>query len=202
MNPAESNAPATRHLDIGCGGRPRNPLARDQLYAMDIHPQAPQLPAGTLAEYRCSNVVTDPIPYPDGFFHSVSAFDVVEHIPRTAFIDGRQVFPFVQVMNEIHRVLAPGGEFYAITPVYPCMEAFTDPTHVNIITVRSHEYFCGTQPAARAYGFVGRFDCTEARLLDLKLHFSQGTAIDHLRSVWRRIRGRPRTHMLWRLRKA
>ena len=44
-------------------------------------------------------------------------------------------------MNEIYRVLKPGGTFYAITPYYPRDEAFVDPTHVNIITNKTHTYF-------------------------------------------------------------
>ena len=65
-------------------------------------------------------------------------------------------------MNEIYRVLKPGGLFYASTPAFPSPEAFQDPTHVNIITDGTHEYFCGGNPDARIYGFTGQFVAIEA----------------------------------------
>ena len=44
-------------------------------------------------------------------------------------------------MNEIYRVLKNRGKFYAFTPYYPKAQVFQDPTHVNFITVDTHEYF-------------------------------------------------------------
>ena len=60
-------------------------------------------------------------------------------------------------MSEISLVLRPGGMLYAVTPCYPSREAFQDPTHVNIITDRTHLYFCGDEPLGRMYGFTDRF---------------------------------------------
>ena len=50
-------------------------------------------------------------------------------------------------------MLEPGGRFYAVTPAFPHPEAFADPTHVNIITETTHEYFCGERPLGHMYGF-------------------------------------------------
>lgn len=144
-----------RHLDLGCGSAPRNPYGRSQLCGIDI-----RRPEGEVRhEHRVANLVVEPIPYPDDSFASVSAFDFIEHLPRV-FPDGRggTMFPFVRLMDEIWRVLAPGGRLYALTPAYPHPEAFVDPTHVNIITDRSHAYFCGERPDGRMYGFRGRFE--------------------------------------------
>lgn len=143
-----------RHLDIGCGYSPRNPYARGQLCGVDIRP--PQDADGF--DYRVSNLILEPIPYPDNSFSSVSAFDFIEHIPRVFPGGGGTIFPFVRLMDEIWRVLAPGGRLYALTPAYPHPEAFVDPTHVNIITDQSHSYFCGENPGGRMYGFGGRFE--------------------------------------------
>jgi SAM-dependent methyltransferase len=60
-------------------------------------------------------------------------------------------------MNEVYRVLKPGGIFYAITPGYPRVEAFVDPTHVNFITKKTHTYFTSPKYKARMYGFKGKF---------------------------------------------
>ena len=150
-----------RHLDLGCGKFPRNPYARGQLCGVDIraHADEPDF------DYRVANLVVDPIPFEDDSLGSVSAYDFIEHVPRIlASVDGRgTVFPFVRLMNEIWRVLAPGGRFYALTPAYPNAEAFTDPTHVNIITDQTHTYFCGDQPLGRMYGFTGNFRVINAR---------------------------------------
>jgi SAM-dependent methyltransferase len=143
------------HLDLGCGEHPRNPYDRKQLYGVDI--RAPEGPVSY--EHRVANLVLEPIPFADSSLGSVSAFDYLEHVPRL-FPDGRggTVFPFVRLMDEIWRVLAPGGRLYALTPAYPHPEAFVDPTHVNIITDQSHTYFCGESPLGRMYGFSGRFE--------------------------------------------
>jgi hypothetical protein len=72
-------------------------------------------------------------------------------------------------MNEIWRVLRPRGQFYAETPAYPFPTAFSDPTHVNVITPDTVRYFAserlgdGTLMAdnrielCRRYGFKGKF---------------------------------------------
>lgn len=142
------------HLDLGCGDHPRNPYERGTLYGVDI-----RMPDRAVAyEHRVANLVLEPIPFADSSLGSVSAFDYLEHVPRL-FPDGQggTRFPFVQLMDEIWRVLAPGGRLYALTPAYPHPEAFVDPTHVNIITDESHTYFCGESPLGRMYGFSGCF---------------------------------------------
>jgi len=146
----------TRHLDLGCGSKPRNPYLRDETHAVDI-----AVPAGMDAQFfRQANLSIEPIPHPDSSFDSVSAFDFLEHIPRVlGTADGRGTrLPFVELMNEVHRVLKPGGRFYAVTPAYPRPEAFHDPTHVNFITRGTAAYFCGASPEARMYGYTGTFE--------------------------------------------
>ena len=187
-----------RHLDLGCGVTPRNPYGRSTLCGVDIRPLAstPQ------AEFRCANVVLDPIPYPDDSFGSVSAYDFIEHVPRLLTApDGRSTFfPFVNLMNEVWRVLAPGGKLYALTPAFPSPAAFVDPTHVNFITARSHEYFCGENPLGQIYGFHGAFKASRVEwvvYLD-SLVSAPLTPRQKLRLLNRRWRNRL-THLLWEL---
>lgn len=143
-----------RHLDLGCGKFPRNPYARGTLCGVDIRP----LQASDTFDYRIANLSLQAIPWDDGSFGSVSAFDFIEHVPRVlADGDGGTRFPFIDLMNEVWRVLAHGGLFYALTPAYPYAAAFADPTHVNVITATTHDYFCGDAPLGRMYGFRGRF---------------------------------------------
>ena len=150
----------TRHLDIGCGSCPRNPYGHGQLHGIDISAQLNAPPA----IIKTANLALERIPYEDNFFDSVSAFDFIEHVPRIlATADGRATrFPFIELMNECWRVLKPTGLFYAVTPCYPAAEAFQDPTHVNIISEKTHLYFTGNQPLGRMYGLQGRFQLIHA----------------------------------------
>jgi SAM-dependent methyltransferase len=145
----------TRHLDLGCGGRPRNPLQRDKLFGIDIRRDVAGSERG---EVIAANLSIDPIPFPDNYFDSVSAYDFLEHVPRI-LLGGETGtrFPFVELMDEIWRVLKPNGVLYALTPAWPNGQAFQDPTHVNFVTKNTSVYFSHPDPWARAYGFQGAF---------------------------------------------
>jgi SAM-dependent methyltransferase len=141
-----------RSLDLGSGPVPKNPFAAQKIYGVDIrsYDQA----AGRI---RKCNLVTDAIPFEDAYFDSVTAYDVLEHIPRVWYRGKEQIFPVVSVMNEVWRVLKKEGYFFSITPCYPMKQAFQDPTHVNIMTEDTLRlYFC-EKAWARIYGFEGTF---------------------------------------------
>lgn len=146
----------SKHLDIGCGLNARNPLGAKELWGCDLIETSP---AQSNSNFRFikADLSHPPLPFLDGFFSSVSAFDVIEHIPRTGKLDGQIYSPFIELMNEIHRILCHHGLFMASTPVYPHPAVFQDPTHVNFITDQTHNYFCGSEPYARRYGFNGQF---------------------------------------------
>lgn len=143
-----------RHLDLGCGGRPRNPLNQDELFGVDL-----SSPEGH-SHLKRVDLCFEPLPFETSSLDSVSAYDFIEHIPRVLNdTDNRTTrFPFVDLMGEIYRVLKPEGRFIASTPCYPHPHVFVDPTHVNFISSRSHTYFCGSEPLARMYGFKGHFE--------------------------------------------
>jgi len=145
-----------RHLDVGCGAKARNPFGADFVWGCDIVKLNGNDKA-TDFEFVLADLTTPPLPFENDFFDTVSAFDVIEHIPRTGTLNGRSYSPFIELMNEIYRILRPGGTFLASTPVYPHPAAFQDPTHVNFITEKTHTYFCGADPYARRYGFLGQF---------------------------------------------
>lgn len=140
-------------LDIGCGTEPCNPFRARDVFGIDIRTAA----EGSKTNITCADLATEPIPFPDRFFDYVTAGDFIEHVPRLIYAPARR-FPFVQLMNEIWRVLKPEGIFLSRTPIYPFSAAFRDPTHVNII---SHEtfplYFDDKHRLGKMYGFVGSF---------------------------------------------
>lgn len=187
------------HLDLGCGTRPRNPYGRSQLFGVDLR----SLPSTADCEFRSANLVMEPLPFGDNMFGSISAFDFLEHVPRvlpTADGSGTR-FPFVELMNEIWRALAPNGLFYAVTPTYPSPAAFHDPTHVNLIGTETHQYFCEPALDGRIYGFHGHFKVRRAEwvLFENTVNVRQRPT---LQQSWRRLRWRAigrMTHFLWEL---
>ena len=187
-----------RHLDIGCGAFPRNPYGKGELYGVDLR----AFSMDPRFEFRAANLTLEPIPFEDNSMGSVSAFDFLEHVPRVlgnAQGDGTR-FPFIELMSEVWRVLAPGGRFYALTPAYPHPEAFQDPTHVNTLTDRSHEYFCGEAPYAANYGFIGCFHAHKAEWVVSRDAEVAGpfTLKQKLRRFRRRLKGQL-SHVCWEL---
>lgn len=152
----------SRSLDLGCGERPRNPFGAEECFGLDIRDDLG-------SNILCANLAIQPIPIENNSFDFCTAFDVIEHIPRILPCNGGTRFPFVELMNEIHRVLKPGGLFMHQTPAFPFKQAFQDPTHVNIITEDTFPYyFCEPNVYARkiGYGFTGSFDLIHQGWLD------------------------------------
>lgn len=140
----------TRTLDIGCGTTPRNPFQAEHVFGIDIRDDAAR-------NIKYADLAVEPIPYADDAFDFVTAFEFLEHVPRVLYAPSRR-FPFVELMNEIHRVLKPGGVLLSHTPAYPYPQAFQDPTHVNIITESTFaNYFDDRKTWASIYGFRGGF---------------------------------------------
>jgi len=148
----------TRHLDIGCGKIPRNPFNQEELHGIDVM----ELQT-TACIYKKVNVVIEKLPYEENYFDSISAYDFLGLIPRSAITEGRVRFPFIELMNEIYRVLKPGGIFYSVSPYFPRNEAFVDPTYVNFIAKRTHRYFTLPDITASVYGFNGRFKALQSK---------------------------------------
>jgi SAM-dependent methyltransferase len=191
-----------KHLDIGCGNSPRNPYQMDTVFGCDIRPSsAMQLHPGL--SYRQANLALEPAPYESDFFDSVSAFDFLEHVPRQLTTSTGQLrSPFIDLMNEVHRILKPGGVFLAVTPAYPHPAVFSDPTHVNFITAQTHTYFVGEQPSGAIYGFTGRFDLIAARWDTPRNTYRADTAPwrQSLRRLQRRVYGGGLSHLRWEFR--
>ena len=187
----------TKHLDLGCGGCPRNPYGQSELFGIDMGDFI------TSSNIRSANLAIEKIPFDDDYFDSVSAFDFLEHIPRQAIDFDKKItrFPFIELMQEIWRVTKPGGRFYAVTPVYPAPEAFQDPTHVNFITEMTHSYFCGEDPHVARYGFTGKFNELNVSLVVLKDVHEPGDSLRRkIRWLHRQyFRKSGMSHLLWEL---
>jgi hypothetical protein len=87
-----------------------------------------------------------PWPTGDRSVEAMRASHVVEHIPKGQ--------PILDVLNEAHRVLRPGGVFEIRVPncLSGTWHAFGDLTHVSLWCVETFHYIDGTKAAHADYG--------------------------------------------------
>ena len=78
----------------------------------------------------------------------VRAYDFLEHIP---------IGKVVPVMNEIYRVLKPGGIFESSTPSTDGRGAFQDPTHTSFWNRNSWFYY-SIKEYRNLYGIKADFE--------------------------------------------
>lgn len=98
------------------------------------------------------------IPYPDNSVSVVRAYDFLEHVNP------------IKIMNEIHRVLVPGGWLLASIPSTDGRGAFQDPTHISFWNENSILYY--TDPNMAMY------------VRDIKCKFQNSRTITWFPSEW------------------
>lgn len=86
-----------------------------------------------------------PYPFPANTFDVVYLNDVIEHIPDT-----------IATMEELHRILRPGGRVYIRVVNWNSHYTAMDPTHVRAFTEHSFDFFGKRQ--GRSYYSPARFD--------------------------------------------
>jgi hypothetical protein len=88
-----------------------------------------------------------PWPVDTGAVESIRASHVLEHVPAGQ--------PRIDVFNEAHRVLAPGGTFEVVVPLLVgTWHAIADPTHVSFWVRESFHYFDGALTPQAEYGIL------------------------------------------------
>lgn len=102
------------------------------------------------------------LPFEDNSVGCVRAYDFLEHIPHCRSVDcdhgaGGGPRCTVGMMNEIYRVLAPGGWLISRTPSTDGRGAFQDPTHASFWNPNSFWYYTRSQQAAYLRGMNARF---------------------------------------------
>ena len=146
------------HVDLGCGTNPRNPFLAKKTIAADLF-DTRITNLKNKSEFIKVNLCM-PLPFADSSIDSISAFDVLEHIPRVQSNSlGVFEYPFISLMSDIYRILKPGGRFISLTPAFPSHAAFEHPTHVNFISEGTVNYFLTQDHGSlsKGYGFVGQF---------------------------------------------
>lgn len=140
-------------VDLGCGFRKAGNIGIDATAS------------NTDADLICL-LGFDALPFADGVVDEIVCRDFLEHIPKAVYLESKKRlhYPVMQLMDEIWRVLRPGGVFRSWTPMYPHPEIFQDPTHLSAWTIKSMDYFCGIYPGAkRIYGIQACFEKIEVK---------------------------------------
>ena len=106
-----------RILDLGCGNKKRAGAV-----GIDFNSRTQ------------ADVVHDlnafPYPFDDDSFDQIRLSHVIEHIRS-----------ITRTMEELHRILAPGGQIEITTPHYTDASSWQDPTHVWHLNSRSFDFF-------------------------------------------------------------
>ena len=84
---------------------------------------------------------TGPWPWADESINEVRAVDVFEHVE----------YPIL-FMNEVHRILKPGGFLRLRSPHWRHENAYTDPTHRRYCTEKTWDYWCDGTEFHKKYG--------------------------------------------------
>ncbi len=71
----------------------------------------------------------DKLPFPDGHFSEIHAYEVLEHFGHQGNWKG-----WFAEWEEFHRLLEPGGSFFATVPRWDSMWAWGDPGHRRVIS--------------------------------------------------------------------
>jgi SAM-dependent methyltransferase len=104
-------------LDVGCGGR-KLPGS----VGMDIL----KLPGVDVVH----SFNTFPWPFADNTFDVILMNHALEHVGDV-----------VATMEELHRILKPGGRAVLQVPYFRCVDAYGDPTHTHFFTHVTLDYF-------------------------------------------------------------
>lgn len=114
-------------LDIGCGAN-----KQAGWFGIDMQP----LPGVDLVH----DIMVYPWPLPDECALTAVASHLVEHIPP-------HNFGFIKFMNEVWRLLKPGGQFAIVTPHGWSAGYLQDPTHCNPCNENTWAYFDPEHPS-------------------------------------------------------
>jgi len=121
------------HVDLGCGNLKKGRLGIDRSGKADIFMD---LDSGEFIS--CSKELPKKqenwvLPFPNNSIKSVITHHCMEHLG-----DG-----FIPLMDDVYRVLEPGGIFRIIVPLYPSRAAYESQDHKRFFGINSFEDYCG-----------------------------------------------------------
>lgn len=127
-------------LDIGCG-RNKQP----GFFGVDIQ----KLPGVDMVW----DINRHPWPLKPGIFLMAMCSHLIEHIPTVVIDGGVTRFPFIEFMDEVWRLLKPGGEFMIACPHGNSQGFLQDPTHCHALNQTTFAYFDPLEANGVLYNF-------------------------------------------------
>ena len=82
-----------------------------------------------------------PWPFKDNSVDEVFVSHYIEHIPYDVKYKGKVIDGLIAFMNELYRILKPGGKAMIIAPWYNSVRCWQDPTHRRAISDATFLYF-------------------------------------------------------------
>jgi SAM-dependent methyltransferase len=98
------------------------------------------------------NLTEFPWPWDDGIFDEIYMDNVLEHLPETT-----------QTLEELWRIMKPGGTIFIGVPYWNSFEAWGDPTHERLFSEELFEFYDPTtwRGANRSYYSKAKFKIEE-----------------------------------------
>ena len=140
--------PTPRILELGCG-----PRKRPGVIAMDVNPASAADIIHDLNEF--------PYPLADDQFDEVICEHVLEHLND-----------LIKVMEELHRVVMPGGLIRIYAPYFTSIHQFRDPTHRIFFSAHTFDYFIPGTPV-----FEFRYSSVQFMLRKVEFPVTPGAGI-------------------------
>lgn len=134
------------NLNIGCGNRPFEDC-------INVDKRRTELDAIQ------HDLERFPWPFADKYFDNVYAYDIIEHLTDV-----------VKTMEEIDRILKPGGRVEIRTCAWDKKQSYDDPTHRHWFTLNSFDFFDPTTEWGKKYNWYStarfkiiraQYDCSE-----------------------------------------
>ena len=110
-----------------------------------------------------------PYPFAENCFDEIAARDILEHLGDT-----------VRVMEELWRILKPGGILRVRVPHARSMNFLHDPTHVSAFTEETFHYFTPPDPS-RTLSKYAYYSAARFEILDLRTEYSALTFLGSMR---------------------
>lgn len=134
------------HVDLGCGRLKKGRIGIDRFpdpgvnVVMDLDP-----------------VDRRPVlPFDDSTIESIISHHCLEHVG----------YSFIPLVDEVYRVLKPGGLFRAIVPLFPSRPAVEDADHKRYFMTDTWKAFCGDPENHWHEGFATPYTAARFRMLD------------------------------------
>lgn len=113
----ETPKSAVRKLNLGCGLD-----TKEEYVNLDIFERP-----GVDVVY---DVTSLPLPFEEGSFDEILCNDILEHVD------------YVPLLQDLHRILAPGGILHVRVPHFTSKNNAIDPTHIRQFSIETFDFFC------------------------------------------------------------